>query len=298
MAGIGDCILVGPESMVYNSPSVVGSFSVPGPNNSNNVPAAVPVAGTTGIPQGIYPLGTQYITKDGRKFRYASAGAVTLVRGNTLQASISLTTDQNMSAFASTTVNPFNGSIASNAVGRPDLAFTHGSATVIANFFAEGFIYVSITPGGGDVYKIIAHPAFASGANTPADLVNLWPGQQIRRALTDTTSKVNLLSHPNSRIIQTPATLPTGKIVGVCTTPLTGATGRGNFGWVQTAGPAGVLMDNTSGIVGQPAITSSVTAGAVSLVTTTNIITETIIGQFMLVAASAGWSLVYLTIDT
>lgn len=304
MAGIGDCILVGPESMVYNSPTVVGNFSVPGPNNSNNVPAAVPVAGTTGIPQGIYPLGTQYITKDGRKFRYASAGAVTLVRGNTLQASISLSTDQNMSATASTTVNPFTGSsannpgIASNAVGRPDLAFTHGSATVIANFFAEGFIQVEITPGGGDGYKIIAHPAFASGANTPADLVNLWPGQQIRRALTDTTSKVSLLSHPYSRIIQTPATLATGVIVGVCTTPLTGATGRGNFGWVQTAGACGVLTDNTSIVVGQPAITSTVTAGAISLVTTTNIIVSTIIGQIMRVGASAGWSTVWLKIDS
>ena len=169
---------------------------------------------------------------------------------------------------------------------------------MIANFFAEGFIHVSVTPGGGDSYKIASHVALSSGANaTVPDVVNLWPGLKIRRALTDVTSKVDLVSSPYSRVIVTPATLPTGTIVGVAITPLTGATGRGNFGWVQTRGPAGVLTDNTTIVVGQQAITSSVTAGAISLITTTNIITEVIIGQIMRVGASAGWSLVDLRID-
>lgn len=282
--------MYGPESLPYALAGDIG-------NNNNNVTAQIAVAGTTGTPQGPYPLGTQLVLRDGRKFRYASVGATTLTVGNTIQASISLTTDTGMSATASTTVNPYTGAIADNSKGSQALAFTHGAATVIANFFAEGFIYVNVTPGGGDYYKIAAHPAFASGANTPADLVNLWPGHKLRNALTNTTSKVSLLSHPYSRVIQTPATLPTGVIAGVAITPLTGATGRGNFGFLQTRGPVPILMDNTTGVVGQPAIASTVTAGAVSLVTTTNIITSPIIGQFMFIGASAAFSLVYLTVD-
>lgn len=285
-----EIILYGPESLPYALAGDIG-------NNNNNVTAQTAVAGTTGTPQGPYPLGTQLVLRDGRKFRYASVGATTLTVGNTIQASISLTTDTGMSATASTTVNPYTGAIADNSKGSQALAFTHGAATVIANFFAEGFIYVNVTPGGGDYYKIAAHPAFASGANTPADLVNLWPGHKLRNALTNTTSKVSLLSHPYSRVIQTPATLPTGVIAGVAITPLTGATGRGNFGFLQTRGPVPILMDNTTGVVGQPAIASTVTAGAVSLVTTTNIITSPIIGQFMFIGASAAFSLVYLTVD-
>lgn len=285
-----EIVLYSPESLPYALSGDVG-------NQNNNVAAVTAVAGVTGTPQGPYPLGTQFVARDGRKFRYASVGLTTLVVGNTLQGAVQLSTDVGQSAIASTTVNPYTNAIANNAAGSAALAFTHGAATVIANFFAEGFITVSVTPGGGDIYKIAAHPAFASGANTPADLVNLWPGHKLRRALTDTTSKVDLIQHPYSRIIQTPATLPTGLVCGVAITPLTGATGRGNFGFVQTRGPVGVLTDNTTVVIGQPAIASTVTAGAVSLVTTTNIITSPIIGTFLRVAASAAWSTVWLTID-
>ena len=285
-----EVILYGPESLPYALAGDIG-------NKSNNVAATLAVAGVTGMPKGIYPLGTQLVLRDGRKFRYASVCATTLVVGTLVQGSISLTTDTGMSAIASTTVNPYTGAIADNSKGSPALAFTHGAATVIANFFAEGYIYVNVTPGGGDYYKIAAHPAFANGANTPADLVNLWPGHKLRNALTDTTSKVSLLSHPNSRVVRVPSTLPTAQIAGVAITPLTGAAGRGNFGWLQTRGAVPILMDNTTGVVGQPAIASTVTGGAVSLITTTNIITSPIVGNFMFIGASAAFSLVYLTID-
>ena len=283
------------EVIMYGPESMVGLGGASNPNQ--NVAADVPVAGATGVPQGRYALGQQLVVRDGRKYRYVSAGLTTLVVGNTIQASISLTTDQNQSAAASTTVNPYTGVATTNGIGGAAIGLTHGGATVIANFFAEGFAHISVTPGGGDSYKIAAHVALASGAATPPDVVNLWPGHTIKRALTDTTSKVDLLSSPYSRVIQTPATLATGVIVGVCIVPLTGATGRGNFGWVQTRGPCGVLTDNTTIIVGQPAITSTVTAGAISLVTTTNIIVATLVGQIMRVGASAGWSMVDLRLD-
>ncbi len=285
-----EIILYGPESLPYALAGDVG-------NKSNNVAATLAVAGATGVPQGMYPLGKQLVLTDGRKFRYASVGATTLVVGTLVQGSISLTTDTGMSATASTTVNPYTGTVADNTKGNTALAFTHGAATAIANFFAEGYIYVNVTPGGGDYYKIASHPAFANGANTPADLVNLWPGFKLRNALTDTTTKVSLVSHPNSRVVRVPSTLPTAQIAGVAITPLIGAAGRGNFGWLQTRGTVPILQDNSSSIVGQPAIASTVTGGAVGIVTTTNIITSPIVGNFMFIGASAAFSLVYLTVD-
>ena len=288
--GWPEAIFYGPDSMPYSA-------------TNTNVAADIAVASATGVPQGRYALGQQLVLRDGRKYRYGSVGATTLVVGNTIQGAISLTTDQNMSAQASTSVNPFNNATTPNTVAtggtNPGTAIglTHGAATVIANFFAEGSIFVSVTPGGGDIYKIQSHVALSSGAATPPDVINLWPGRSIRTSLTDVTSKVNLLSHPYSRMIQTPATLPTAVIVGICIVPLTGATGRGNFGWLQTRGECGILTDNTTIVVGQNAISSSVTAGAISLITTTNIITEVIIGQITRVGASAGFSCVNVKID-
>ncbi len=177
-----EIILYGPESLPYALAGDIG-------NANNNVTAKVPVAGVTGTLQGPYPLGTQLVLRDGRKFRYVSAGVTTLVVGTTVQGSISLTTDTGMSAAASTSINPYTGVATPNTIGGAAIGFTHGAATVIANFFAEGYIYVNITPGGGDTYKIASHVALSSGAATPPDVVNLWPGHKIRRSLTDTSSR-------------------------------------------------------------------------------------------------------------
>lgn len=286
-----EIILYGPESLPLALATDAG-------NLANNVTADIPVAGATGLPQGRYPLGTQFVCQDGRKFRYASAGAVTLVAGNVLQGAVALTTDRAQSTTASTSVNPYTGTTTPNTAGGTAIGFTHGAATVIANFFAEGFANVMAAAGsaGGQTYKIAAHVAFASGANTPIDVVNLWPGHKIRVTIPDTSSVLDLVQHFYSRIIQLPATLQTQPIAGVCVVPLTGATGRGNFGFVQTRGPCGVLTDASSVVLGQPAIISA-TAGAVALVTTTNIITSQIIGNFMRIGGSAGWSIVNLTLD-
>ncbi len=286
-----EIILYGPESVPLALATDVG-------NLANNVTADQAVAGVTGMPQGRYPLGTQFVCQDGRKFRYGSAGGSTLIAGNVLQGAVALTTDRVQNSTASTSTNPYTGTTTPNTAGGVAIGFTHGAATVIANFFAVGFVNVVAAAGsaGGQVYKIAAHVAFASGANTPIDVVNLWPGHKIRVTIPDTASCIDLVQHFYSRMIQLPATLQTQPVCGVAVTPLTGATGRGNFGFVQTRGPCGVLTDGSTVVLGQPAIIST-TAGAVALVTTTNIITSQIIGNFMRIGGSAGWSVVNLTID-
>lgn len=287
MSLLGEIIMVGPDSLPYTG-------------TNTNVAATLAVAGATGVPQGPYPMGTQLVFKDGRKFRYASAGATTLVVGNVISSAAVLTTDVDMSAIASTQTNPFNGTPTTNGIpggsanAGTAIGLTHGAATVIANFFAEGFIFVTITPGFADTYKIISHVALASGANTIPDVVNLWPGHFIRRALTDTTTKVTLAQHPYSRVIQCAATI-SGAPVGVAVTALTGASGRGNFGWLQTAGPCAVLGVGTL-TIGSPAVAllSGGTAGAVAPASAA---TQPSLGTVLNVEATTQASLIKLTID-
>ena len=83
------------------------------------------------------------------------------------------------------------------------------------------------------------------------------PGHTLRRALT-TTSRMDLVNHPYSRVIQSPATtvaaVPVGVAVSAPTTLL--------YCWVQTAGVCGVLTSGTA-IGGDVVGTGLGTAGAV-----------------------------------
>lgn len=283
----GDVILYGPDSLPYTG-------------KNTNVAASVAVAGVTGAPQGPYPLGQQLVLRDGRKYRYCSVGGTTLVVGNVISSAAVLSTDIDQSAVASVQINPYNGTpttngLPSNTNAGNAIGLTHGAATVIANFFAEGFIFVTITPGFADTYKIANHVALSNGANaTVPDVINLWPGSFIRRALTDVTSKVSLAQHPYSRVIQCAATI-SGVPIGVAVVALTGATGRGNFGWLQTSGPCAVLGAGTL-TIGSPAVAllSGGTAGAVAPASAA---TQPEVGKVLNVEATTQATLLQLTID-
>ena len=276
-----EVILYGPDSMPFTG-------------INTNVAAAVAVAGAVGVPQGPYALGQQLVLRDGRKFRYCSVGATTLVVGEVISAAVPLSTDQTQSAAASTTVNPYTGVATTNGIGGTAIGLTHGAATVIANFFAEGFVWIAVTPGLSDTYKIAAHVALASGAATPPDVVNLWPGQSIRRALTDTTSKVSLCQHPYSRVIECAATI-SNEPVGVAVVALTGASGRGNFGWLQTRGPCGVICTGTM-TIGSPAV-MLLSGGTAGTPAPASAATQPLVGLVLTVETTGRASLLDLKID-
>src|SRR3990167_1606712 len=188
--------------------------------------AAKTTTPATGRPSPRWAVGTQLLMPDGRKYRFAESGGSTLVIGNVLQAKAPIATDVDLT--------PDNAA----AVGDRLITFTHGAATVVINMFAEGYAVISVTPGGGDVYKILSHLALTN--NTAGDVVNLDVRNQIRGALT-TTSRVDLVNHPYSKVIQLPITTQSSIPVGVAVSaPLTV-----QFCWVQTAGGAAVLTVGT-----------------------------------------------------
>lgn len=226
----------------------------------------------------IFPYGTQLVMQDGRKYRFARAGGVLLVVGNVLAAAVAEANHLDTTAVAS--------AIASRA---PQT--TLGATLAAVNLYREGFAVVSITPDGGSTYLIGSHAAVASAGIMT---INLAPGFALKAAWT-TTSRIDLLVPSYKSVIQSPATTLTSEVVGVACFALAANTTAAalSHGWVATRGPHGVLTSGTA-VVGANAIVPLGTAGAAGPSAAS---TSYVVGRVMTVAAAAGWSTLFLTID-
>lgn len=186
-----------------------------------------------------HQLGLKVVADDGREFRYAKAGAADLVVGNLLQGPAEVANHQNCAP-------------ANTAIGATSVTVTLGNTAVAANYYANGWMAVEVTPGIGYLYKIKSHPA-ASGSATCVFTLE----DPIVVALTAANSKVDLIANPYSGVIQNPASA-SGSPVGVAQRIIT----AGYYGWIQTGGVANVLNDG--GVTaGQAVVASNATAGAV-----------------------------------
>ncbi len=186
-----------------------------------------------------YPLGTQLCFHDGRKYRFASTGGSTLAVGDLLQGAAGVSGDRAQTGVA-------------NAAGTRSPVVTNTNPTA-ANLYAEGYLVVDTTPGGGELYVIDNNAAIAAATGT----YNLAAGHAIRTATT-TSSTTTLVKNPFQKVIQLPITTGTGPIAGVAVKALT----SGQFGWVQTAGMAAVLANGTL-VIGDTASATRSAAGAV-----------------------------------
>ena len=218
-------------------------------------------------------LGTQLVIPDGRKFRYVRAGATALVVGDLLQA-------------PANTANHVNLTPAIAAVNATTVTVAVGATAVVVDEYARGLLVISVTPGAGVAYEILSNPVNAGSADM---IVTLAPGNAIQTALT-ATSRVALIRHPHSALIQHPTTR-TGIAVGVAQVALA----IDAYGWVQTHGLCAVLTEGTV-ILGNMVIPSASTAGAVAPQGAATYIAPAI-GRVQRVAASGAWSTVFLDID-
>ena len=259
--------LYGPDSEVYNLYSAVSP--APGDNGSGGQIAQ----------RGVQALGQQLILADGRKWRFALGGEL-LVVGNVIQTDLAITTSENLAPDAD------------QAVGDRIVTFTNGAATTVVNFFAEGYALMSVTPGGGDHYKIASHTALTNA--TAGDVINFAPGNALRRAITTASTKMDLKNHPYANVEQATVTTLDGMPVGVAVS----AIASGGFGWLQTRGACGVLQDSTA-VTGKAAVIPSAAAGAAGPLTDTeaNSNKEVEVGRTLVIAGDGAWSMVYLTID-
>jgi hypothetical protein len=228
--------------------------------------------------KGRLPLGTMIWMQDGRKFRFCLNGGTALVQGNVITSAAPIGTDVGMTPAA-------------GAVGDRLITFTHGAATTIANYFSEGYAVISITPGGGDLYKINDHLALTNA--TAGDVVNFSLGYALRRAITVANSKVDLIPHPYCFVIAA-AQAVSAAVAGVAVSAIPATSGTG---WLQTQGPCGVLTSGTN-IIGTRAAASVGAAAAGPLTATaTTYDNEITIGVVAKVAANAAWSTINLTME-
>lgn len=167
-------------------------------------------------------LGSLGITADGRKFRYAKAGA-TLTAGDIIQSPAENTNNESLTPTAAN-------------IGDTAITITTGAA-VTANQYAGGYMVCTNTPSNGLVYKIKSHPA-----NSGAAVCVFTLYEPLIVALTS-SSRVDLVSDPYNGVIQNPATT-SGGIVGVALKAIT----SGYYGWIQTGGVCAMLAGGTVGV--------------------------------------------------
>lgn len=181
----------------------------------------------------------------GRTFQYVKAGAVALVVGNCLQSAIEDTDHDDITVRAT-------------AAGATSLLITTGSGAgaLDENEYAGGFAVIDTTPGLGYTYAIKSHAAIAASTDGALNLVD---GETVQVALT-TSSKITLMQHPQSNVIQHPVTTATNSAQGGCIYPLA----ISEYGWAQIGGPGAALILGTPG-AGQPLTSTGATAGGLTV---------------------------------
>lgn len=223
--------------------------------------------------RGRHRLGTQLVTPDQKKFRFALNGAAALVVGEVQSSAAIISTDVDLTPSA-------------GAVGARSVSVTHGAATTAVNYFAEGFAVMSLAPGAGHAYQIASHEALGSGT---AHTIYFSAGHALREAITATTD-VDLIANPYASIIQCAATI-SGAPIGVAVTALA----IGDFGWEQTRGVCGVLCTGTV-TIGSPVV-MLLSGGTAGTPAPASAATQPEVGTVLRVAATAEWSSIFLTID-
>lgn len=210
-------------------------------------------------------------TRDGRVFRYAKAGVADLVAGNVVQSPAIVTAHLGIVPVAA-------GFLASQIVA------TLGAVAAAAGQYAEGYVDIDTAPGNGLNYQIAGHAAVLSGG---VITLNLRPEDALQVALGG-ASRVGLCANPYNGVIQCPAVL-TGLPVGVAGYVIP----AGQYGWIQTGGPASVLVNGTPGL-GIAVVNGATAAGSVDVATAGNLVTNTLIGNMMQAGVTGKNNFVFL----
>ena len=184
-------------------------------------------------------LGTIRPLEDGRVFAYAQAGEA-LAAGDLNQAAVP-------DAYGTELA------VVSGTAGEKTMVVTYGAGTTAtANYYKDGFAMpVMVGYGPGHVYKIRGHAAATSGGS-----LTLYLYDELRETLT-TSSKVSLIKHVQSGVIQAVATTPTGVVTGVAPIDVT----TQYYFWNQVKGICNIKLAGNA-VVGENLVPSG-TAGAV-----------------------------------
>lgn len=216
-------------------------------------------------------VGALRITADGRKFRYAKAGASALAAGTMGQAPAAVANHVNLTAPTA-------------AVGDRVLSLTVGATAVAENAYEDGYLQVAETNGSGRQYRILSNTACPAGGT-----VILTLAEGLRTALT-AASKASLVPSPWCGVTASAneENLPAG--VTPCDVP------AGQYYFAQTGGVTCCLAAGTPAV--GTMLVPGATAGALAAMNATLNVTQPVTGVAFAVAGADGrCSPCFLTLD-
>ena len=178
-----------------------------------------------------HKLGTRAITTDGRVFYYAEASNTAIARGGNLVNGIAAVAAHDMD-------------LAAAAASAGAITFTTStSLTVTKDQYKDAYVYVNDGPGEGEIYRVKSNTAVSSATGLSITIDE--PAGIATAFTTDTKWGLMYSPYKDLHIVDGNGT-PTTGVVGVTTAPVT----ADYFCWVQTSGPAAVLIGAQVGIVG------------------------------------------------
>jgi len=182
-----------------------------------------------------HKLGTRATTPDGRVFYYAEASSAAIARGGNIVNGIAAVAAHDMDVAAT----------AAQSAGDTTISIEVPTTDLTKDQYKDGYLYFNDGPAEGEIYRIKSHPAHDASADNTV-IITIDEPDGIVTALT-TSSLCGLMYSPykDIHIVDGNGT-PTTGVVGVTTAPVT----ADYFCWVQTSGPAAVLMGAQVGIVG------------------------------------------------
>jgi hypothetical protein len=178
-----------------------------------------------------HKLGTRAVLPDGRVFYYAEASNTAITRGGQVVNGIAAVAAHDMD-------------LAAVAASAGATTFTSGtSLTVTKDQYKDGYVYFNDGPAEGEIYRVKSNTAVSSATGLS---ITIDEADGLITALT-TSSLFGLMYSPykDIHIVDGNGT-PTTGVVGVTAMPVT----ADYFCWVQTSGPAAVLIGAQVAIVG------------------------------------------------
>jgi hypothetical protein len=233
------------------------------------------------FPQGLYeesatqllPLGVEWKLADGRTFVYSKNAASNGPTGPGYLASAPVA-DPHQQACA----------VLAAAIGDTHVHITNGADTQVANFYKEGYISVDDDAGEGQLLKIKSHPAMTNGGTTAFELYD-----EVRIAWTVLTT-VSIFKHPFDSVVICPADTPVSPCVGVSNITPTASY----YFWLQKAGMASVLVDNSTLAIGANVEANGAVAGSCQVETTGSVLQR--IGRVFYIGVSAEKAAIWLNV--
>lgn len=225
-----------------------------------------------------HPTGTRGYLADGRVFYWAcNKTAAALTRGE-VQVRVDPVAEH---------VDEVNDTL---VVGSKAVVFTPAAAGGVADLYAEGYLVVNDGGGEGGYYKVRSHAAITAST---AFTVNLYDEVAVvSSAATNLTLVHNAYMNPQQSNVD-----QLDVVVGVPPTTIAAGDTTPQYGWLQTWGECPVLHDATVAALGEMAVVSETTAGAVTVdATATTLPQMPIVGRMITLGVSTEYNPIDLMI--